>query len=63
MAIENANVPAEGFAKVQDIPFWTTGTKCVLVDTGAKVRGSLLRASELGPSFYVLKFLDFYKGV
>ena len=55
MAIENANVPSEGFAKVQDIPFWTTGTKCVLVDTGAKVRGSSLCAIELGPSFCVLQ--------
>ena len=37
MAFENSDVPSVGFVKVQNIPMWTTGTKCVLVDTGNKV--------------------------
>lgn len=42
MAFESSDLPAVGFAKVQDIPLWTTGTKCVLVDTGSKVKAEVL---------------------
>jgi len=41
MAFENSDLPGLGFAKVQDIPLWTTGTKCVLVDTGSKVKAEV----------------------
>ena len=37
MAFEYGDLPVMGFAKVQDIPLWTTGTQYVLVDTGYKV--------------------------
>jgi len=48
MAFENSDLPGVGFAKVQDIPLWTTGTKCVLVDTGSKF------SSEMSSPFVFL---------
>ena len=41
MAFEYSDLPVMGFAKVQDIPLWTTGTQCVLVDTGYKVKAEV----------------------
>jgi len=41
MAFENSDLPGVGFTKVQDIPLWTTGTQCVFVDTGFKVKAEV----------------------
>ena len=38
IAFEPADVNSVGIARVDSIPFWTTGSKCIDVRTGAAVR-------------------------
>ncbi|KAJ7393392.1 hypothetical protein OS493_006364 [Desmophyllum pertusum] len=36
MAFKHSDIPSIAFAKILSIPLWTTGTKCVVVDTGSQ---------------------------